>query len=167
MHILAWSFALLVTALFIWLTGTIGAILAGALVGLFIGIAQAWMLFNADEMQQRRRWLLVSSLGGFLGLFPAVAIGLITFFNLWLGIFLIGLMFGAVFGLLQAVYLVQLLDDFAYLWIPVCMLACGLGALLTVPMLTTGLPIFLSPGSIVFALLTGSILSRWFPEEAE
>lgn len=164
-NIFGWSIALFIAAIFIWLFGAIGALLSGAIIGCLIGIVQAWILFTSQEMRHRRNWILFSTGGGFLGIFPATVIAIVSLLNTWLGAFLVGVAFCSLLGGLQAIYLVRLIDERAYMWIPLCAIAGGFASLLTVPLLTLGLPIFFSLGSIIYALLTGFVLLRWLPSE--
>lgn len=160
-HALALPLALLIAAMMLWLLGWLGALFSGALMGLTIGTAQAWILFGRDDFQLARRWAFYSAMGGFFGAFPAAFLAIVGLFNLALGIFLIGAAFSALLGLLQSIVLVSLLDERAYLWIPTCLLAGGIAAWLTVPFIRWGLPVCLSPGFLVFGLITGYLLLRW------
>jgi len=163
-NIIGWAGALLLSAMMVRLFGFGGAFLAGAFFGFGLSLPQAWILFSADEMATRRKWIIYSAIGGFFGAFPAGILSIIGIFNIWIAALLMGAMFGGIWGLLQSFVLVPVLGDDAYLWIAVCLVAGALSALLTVPILLTPIPLLFSPATIVFSLISGHFILRWMNE---
>ena len=159
------TISLLLSALFVWLTGGFGALLSGAIIGAGLGIGQAWILFTLEENDFRKQWILYSACGGFFGMFPAFFLSVTSIFSVWLGAFLIGFAFAGLLGFLQSFILVKLLGERAFLWIVMCLFAGGLSAMLSVPILQTRIPLLCSPTLPVFALLTGWLLVRWMQEK--
>lgn len=153
----------IVASLFVWLTGGFGALLSGSLIGSILGVAQAFILFTKDEVSIRKQWILYSAIGGFLAVFPAFVLSIASIFNIWIGAFLIGSAFAGLLGLLQSFVLVKLLGERAYLWIGMCVLAGGLSAMLSVPILQSRIPLLCSPSLLFFAVLTGWLILRWMP----
>lgn len=151
----------MISALFVWMLGGLGAIFSGAIIGAGLGIGQAWILFTADENPLRRQWILTSAIGGFLGMFPAIILAITSIFNIWIAAFLVGFAFAGLLGLLQSIVLVKLLGEQAYLWIPMSLFAGGFSAMLSVPILQTPIPLLCSPTLLVFALFTGWLMLRW------
>ena len=151
----------IITALFVWLAGGFGALLSGALMGSILGIAQALILFTKDAQAIRKQWVIYSAIGGFFGIFPAIALSVVSIFNIWIGVFLIAGAFAGLLGLLQSLILVKLLDGYAYLWIGMCIFAGGFSAMLSVPILQSRIPLLCSPTLAIFGVLTGCLLLGW------
>lgn len=164
-NIIGWTAGLVIATTGIRLFGVVGALLSGALFGIGLSLPQAWILFPVDEMRSRYKWIFYSAVGGFFGIFPAGILSITGIFNLWLAAILTGAMFGGIWGLLQSIVLVQLLGERAYLWIPMCMFAGAVSAILTIPILFTGIPLLFSPATIAFSLMTGWLMLRWIEED--
>jgi len=160
-HMVMWQLALLMAAFLWWVLGGWGVLMSGAAVGAIIGVGQSWLLFTPDEQPLRYRWVSFSGIGGFLGMFPAGILALVGVFQLTLAAFLVGAAFAGVLGILQALILASLLDDRAYLWVPMSAFAGGLALVCLVPLVRWGVPLCLSPGFLLFGLFTGGLLSRW------
>ncbi|MEL6306963.1 MAG: hypothetical protein AAFR81_21085 [Chloroflexota bacterium] len=158
---LAWLFGMILAVAGVWLLGAWGALIAGAVLGASIGTGQAWILFTDDDRIHRHRWILLSAIGGFCGAFPAAALSLVGFVSGGLAALLVGGMFAGILGGLQSLLLVKLMDERGYLWIPICILGGALSAWLSLLVSSWGIPIALSPGSWLFALLTGMLILRW------
>lgn len=156
-NIVGWLLALLTAALSMWLLGALGALLAGAIVGGIVGAFQAWALFDTLD----RRWLGLSAVGGGLGLLPTLLLIPLSLLHFGLAAFLIGTLFGSILAACQALYLSQQVKESAYAWIPVCGVAAGIATWFSTLMMQLGVPLCLSPGTLIFALLTGWLILRW------
>lgn len=160
-NVIGWNSGLILAGILIWLIGFPGMLLSGVVITGGLAIAQAWCLFTKEEMPLRYKWSIYSSLAGGIAIFPAGVFILLGFFNLWLALILAALVFSGILSLVQSFVLVAMLDDNAYLWIPVNILAGIITAIITVPILQSPIPLLFSPASVVFGLITGKLLMRW------
>lgn len=161
--VIGWQLGVLLAVFVLWLFGAWGVLLVGALIGVGVGTGQAWILFAGidNSQQERMRWILLSALGGLCGTFPAGVLALTGIFNLWIAALLVGGCFAALVGGLQVIYLLRWLDMRAYLWIGVCALGGMLSAGVTLLLSGWGVPLWLSPGSVLFGVVTGVVMLRW------
>jgi hypothetical protein len=159
-NLLAWWLALGIAAFCLYLFGILGAAIAGTLIGLIVGTAQAYFFPYSAESFSMRRWILFSGLGGFFATIPVYLLGFLLFFNLALGLLLIGAMYGGILALMQALILRHLDEDTAILWVLACIIAGGLCAPLSLSANSIGLPLIFAPGPVIFGLITGWILQK-------
>lgn len=160
-NMLGWMLGLLLLSVMLWFFGWLGALFVGAGIGAGIGLPQAWVIFPADEAQNRRKWVFCSVVGGFFAVFPVVGLAIIGLFNLWIASALIGLAFGGIFGLLQSFVLQPMLNEDAYRWVLVSMLAGMIASVSMLITVYTPLPIIASPATLLYALITGWQLEKW------
>lgn len=155
-NIVGWSIGLVVAARLLNLFGIVGALTGGAAAGGIVGIAQAAALRTHPDWQlDFRGWVVQSTLGGALATVPIylLAFGLLLNFNLTL--VLMGMVFGVIFGGLQAWLLWQSVYERALWWV----LASAIGGAACAPLSLSAsafwLPVCFSPGSLFFGLITG------------
>lgn len=159
-NMLGWSLGLYLGGALLSIVGGIGGALAGGSVaGAVVGAAQWWVL-HQEASALKPYWALVSALGGGLAVLPAYLSGVTLIAGPQVGYFIVGAVYGGVFGGLQAALLWRALDDYAGWWIAGNVLAGGLCGCLTMTASLPGLPVICSPGPVVFGLLTGWIL-QW------
>lgn len=135
----------------------VGVLLAGAVTGVIVGGAQAFIL------RAERRWWLVSGLGGGLAALPAYLSGVTLIVGPAPGYFVVGAVYGAIFGAAQWL---ALNHDSGGWWVAVNGLAGGLCGCLTLGFNPLGLPVLCSPGPLVFGLLTGIVILRLWEGQA-
>lgn len=154
---LGWSGGLLGAALLMSSLGFAGMILGGAAVGSCVGGAQLWAFRSHPAgMPAARGWLVASLLAGGVAALPTAAVGVLALLHLSIGLLLMGAVYGLMLGAAQTTRLYPRYFERAWWWL----LAWGVGgaacAPLTVTPLPFGLPICLTPGPLLFALLTGA-----------
>ena len=157
-NVLGWALGLFLGGVALRVVGSIlGVLLGGAVTGVVVGVAQAFVL-RAD-----RRWWVVSAVGGGLAALPAYVSGITLIAGPVLGYFVIGAVYGAIFGAAQWV---ALRHESGGWWVAVNGLAGGLCGCLTLGFNPLGLPLVCSLGPVVFGLLTGVVLlNLWETEE--
>ncbi|MBI5667749.1 MAG: hypothetical protein HZC41_07050 [Chloroflexi bacterium] len=134
--------------------------LNGALAAACIGLAQWLVLRRGYDFSGR--WVLLTTVGGALGLLPAFFFILtIIFGGLAVYATLVGLTFGAAMGGTQYLCLRQY--PRAEWWIIASGLGGGLGGLLSVTTIIGGLPLGLLLGGIAYGWITGRTL-RWLTQ---
>jgi hypothetical protein len=149
-NMLGWGLGMLLGGLLLnTFGGILGVIVAGALTGACLGATQ-WTLLR------QRRWILLSALGGGLATIPAYIAGLTLIAGPLVGYFVVGAVYGGVFGTLQ--WLALRADDEFGLWIIANVIAGGCCGCLTMSFNPLGLPLFCSIGPLVFGLITGRVL---------
>jgi hypothetical protein len=154
-NIIGWSLGLyLGGALLSVLGGIAGAAAGGALAGAFVGAAQ-WLVLRRKSDKVNPRWALLSAAGGGLATLPAYAAGITLIAGPQVGYFVIGAVYGAIFGGLQALALHRAFEEGSAWWVLANLLAGGLCGCLTMTASLPGLPLICSPGPVVFGLLTG------------
>jgi hypothetical protein len=154
-NIIGWSVGLyLGGALLSVLGGIIGAIAGGALAGASVGLGQ-WLVLRRKSDKTHPRWPLISALGGGLATLPAYLSGITLIAGPQVGYFVIGAVYGAIFGTLQMLMLRRSFEDGSAWWVIANLVAGGLCGCLTMTASLPGLPLICSPGPAVFGLLTG------------
>lgn len=160
-NIFGWSVGLyLGGALLSILGGIIGAIAGGALAGAAVGCAQ-WLALRRKSDKAHPRWPLVSALGGGLATLPAYLSGITLLAGPQVGYFVVGAVYGAIFGTLQMLVLRRAFADGGAWWVGANLLAGGLCGCLTMTASLPGLPLLCSPGPALFGLITGWAMLNW------
>jgi hypothetical protein len=116
-----------------------------------VGTVAGWR--KSDKTHPR--WALVSAVGGGLATLPAYLAGIALIAGPQVGYFVIGGVYGAIFGGLQALMLRRTFEEGSAWWVTANLLAGGLCGCLTMTASLPGLPLVCSPGPAVFGLLTG------------
>jgi hypothetical protein len=157
-NMLGWWLGLLSGGLVLnWSGGPGGVLLAGTVTGLCVGVTQ-WLL-APDWLD--RRWLFLSALGGGLAVLPAYLTGLVSLFTgPRIGFFVVGAVYGGIFGGFQWLALRYRVPDWLVLWLVANALAGGWCACLTLTFNPLRLPVFCSLGPVAFGLITGWALRR-------
>lgn len=154
-NIAGWAIGLyLGGALLSVLGGVIGATAGGALAGAVVGVAQ-WLVLRHKSGKTSPHWPLVSAVGGGLATIPAYVAGIALIAGPRVGYFVIGGVYGAIFGASQALVLHRTFEENGVWWALANLMAGGLCGCLTMTASLPGLPLICSPGPAVFGLLTG------------
>jgi hypothetical protein len=134
--------------------GFVGLLLAGAICGLVAGTAQLLVLRAAGV---DKRWIFLSTAGGALAVMPVILAGFTLVAGRSVGVAVMGAVFGLCFGLVQTSAL-RHLQDMAIVWVLANILGGGLCGALSLAGSMFMLPICLTPGPLVFGIITGSTL---------
>ncbi len=158
MNMVGWSLGFFLGGLLLnAFGGVLGVILGGAVVGMLVGGAQ-WLVLQSETDRVDIRWVLLSGLGGALATLPAYLAGVTLVAGPAIGYFVIGALYGGIFGMLQWVILRTPYDELAMLWIIANVIGGGLCGCLTMTVNPLRLPLFCSVGPIAFGLITGYTL---------
>jgi len=151
-NVAGWALGLYLGSLLLGIAGSIVGVVGGGVVaGGIVGLAQWFVLSPGDK-----RWLLVSAAGGGCAALPAYLSGIALVAGPTVGYFIVGAVYGGVFATAQWFAL----HDETGWWIATNTLAGGLCGCLTLGFNPLGLPVLLSPGPVIFGLLTGYALMR-------
>ena len=157
-NILGWSLGFFLGGLILSLLGgVIGVVLGGVVVGALVGIAQ-WSILRRETEWANSRWALYSAVGGGLATLPAYLAGVTLIAGQGIGYFVIGAVYGGIFGTLQWLILRTPYSDLAVLWIIANIVGGGLCGCLTMTVNPLRLPVFCSIGPVAFGLITGYTL---------
>lgn len=159
-NMLGWSLGLYAGGALLSVLGGIGGALAGgALAGAVVGAAQ-WLALRYAQEHADPRWALVSAAGGGLAVLPAYLSGVTLLAGPQVGYFIVGAVYGGIFGGLQAALVWRDWAAGSGLWLAGNIIAGGLCGCLMMTASLPGLPVICSPGPVVFGLLTGGVL-QW------
>lgn len=157
-NVAGWALGLwLGAALLALLGGLAGAAISGVLAGLVVGGAQ-WLVLRQQVSWISLRWVWWSALGGGLAFLPAYLAGVALVAGPHIGYFVVGAVYGGIFGAAQWLVLRDAHDEWAGLWIMANLLAGGLCGCLTMTLTPAGLPLLCSPGPPLFGIITGGAL---------
>jgi hypothetical protein len=158
-NIAGWSIGLTLGSWILSQAGSgVGLILGGTAAGSLVGLAQ-WLALRVDFDFADRRWLVVSAAGGAVGALPAYIAAFSIIAGRGVGLFIIGAVFGGLFGALQSLILGRHFEDRALWWIAANVLAGGLCGWLSMTS-PFWLPVCCSFGPVTFGLVTGYALKR-------
>lgn len=160
LHWLSWPLGLFMAALLLQVAGFLGLLLAGSVVGAVVGAAQSWLLY--ENMEERRRWIFYSALGGLFGSFPAYVFAFLSIFSWGIAALLVGLSFGGGLGAMQALAMFQAEKAGYWHWFGVTLGAAVAGTWLAALGIVFGWPILLSPSGILFGLALGYLWEKRF-----
>jgi hypothetical protein len=159
-NVAGWALGLFLGGVILGIVGSIlGVVVGGALCGTVVGLAQ-WLVLRLPD----KRWLLVSAVGGGLAALPAYLSGVTLIAGPVIAYTIVGAVYGGLFGGAQWF---ALRHAEAGWWVAINALAGGLCGGLTLGFNPLGLPVLLSPGPVVFGLLTGVVLLRLSDDGAE
>ena len=159
-NLVGWALGLYLGGVMLGIVGSIlGVVGGGAVVGMIVGLAQ-WLVLKPPD----KRWLLVSAAGGGAAALPAYLSGVALIAGPAVGYFIVGAVYGGVFSAAQWL---AMSHNNAGWWVGVNTLAGGLCGCLTLGFNPLGLPVWLSPGPVVFGLLTGYVLMQLKDEDDE
>lgn len=157
-NLVGWALGLYLGGVFLGVVGSVlGVLGGGAVAGGVVGLAQ-WLVLRPPD----KRWLLASAIGGGCAALPAYLSGIALIAGPSFGYFIVGAVYGGVFGAAQRF---ALRGEGGW-WVAVNALAGGLCGCLTLGFNPLGLPVLLSPGPMVFGLLTGYALMRLTDDES-
>jgi hypothetical protein len=166
-NILGWSLGFFLGGLLLnALGGIIGVVLGGSIVGALVGLVQ-WFVLRHEADWVDSRWAIFSAVGGGLGTIPAYVAGVTLIAGPVMGYFVIGAVYGGIFGTLQWLILRAQYTDLAWLWIVTATAGGGLCGCLTMTVNPLRLPVFCSFGPVAFGLITGYTLLYLNREIAE
>lgn len=145
----------------------------GVVTGLILGAFQWWALrdtaFGAHSGEtesptrlstEARRWMVSTFAGAAVGLFPALALGMLLYL---VSNGLAGLLAGGALGLAVGIgqwMILKHVSNQVVLWLVVNTLGGALCGFLTLTPIIRGLPLGLIAGSALFGYLTGRALDR-------
>ena len=166
-NMLGWSLGFFLGGLLLSaLGGIVGVLLGGVVVGALVGIGQ-WLILRRETNWANARWALVSAVGGGLATIPAYLSGVTLIAGPSIGYFVIGAVYGGIFGTLQWLILRAPYDDLAVLWLIANVIGGGLCGCLTMTVNPLRLPVFCSIGPVAFGLITGYTLLYLHRETSE
>jgi hypothetical protein len=150
-----WSAGLLLVALLMQLLGLAGLAAGGLAAGAVVGAAQALALHThpAGRSLVPARWVAWSAAGGALATLPVALTGLVALLLPGPGLLLMGLLYGGCLGWSQGRLLRPQFARAAG-WTLAGLAGGALCAPLTL-LAPLGLPVFCSPGIVIFAFITG------------
>jgi hypothetical protein len=163
-NVLGWTAGLYLIA---WSFSTPVFCLGGGLAGVIVGAAQwtvlrrEYFLSSRTENEQSAltgNWIVLSAIGGLLGLLPAMVAGLLVTFGWGVGIALVGGALGAGLGIGQWFRLNGHMGRAGW-WILANVGGGAACALLTLAPLIRGLPLGLLIGTAVYGYVTGRALA--------
>jgi hypothetical protein len=157
-HWLSWPLGLLLGTLLLQIAQFFGLLLAGAVVGAVVGAGQAYLLYGT--MEERRRWVLYSALGGLIGSYPAYVFVFFGLLSWWIAALLVGLSFGAGLAGMQAWALYRAEDEAVWRWLGVTVAAAVFCSWLAGLFIILGWPMLLSPSGIFFGLALGYVREK-------
>lgn len=156
-NIIGWSLGLYVVALSLRFLGIIGGLIGTGMMGLVVGIGQAWILKRFLPISYQH-WGIATLMGVILGASPVallfVWVLLIAVLGLNSVLVILGGLLGGVLGGTQAYILYPIVYDKARWWVIANLVAGALCAPLSLTGTTFWLPIFCSLGPLTFGLLT-------------
>jgi len=156
-NVAGWSAGLYLGSALVGALGGIGGALAGGvLAGAVVGAAQ-WIVLRTETQAAwaNPRWAIASALGGGLAILPAYIAGAALIAGPQVGYFVVGGVYGGIFGALQGFLFRTQVDHMAVVWVTANLLAGGLCGCLTMTASLPGMPLICSPGPVVFGLVTG------------
>lgn len=146
-----------------WLLGLVGGVIGvavgGAAAGVIVGAAQWIVLKDLIGGMERRRWLSLSAAGGLAAALPAALAGFTLVAGTEVGFWVIGALFGGIFGGVQWAALRGSFPNQAAWWIGAHVAGGGMCAWLALGV-NPGLPVCCSFGPVAFGLLTGWALRQ-------
>ena len=156
-NVVVWSLGLYAIAICIRFFGIIGAPIGTVIAGVMVGVGQSWSLHYLLPVEPRR-WLTYSTISVFLGVLP---IGLLFLWILLVAVIglngvlvILGAIFGAILGGVQAFVLHPIIYEKVAWWVIANVFAAALCAPLSLTGTTFWLPVFCSLGPITFGLIT-------------
>lgn len=154
-NVAGWSAGLYLGSALVGALGGIGgAVAGGVLAGAVVGAAQ-WMVLRTEAAWANPRWAVASALGGGLAIMPAYIAGAALIAGPQVGYFVVGAVYGGIFGALQGFLLRTQVEHMAVMWVAANLVAGGLCGCLTMTASLPGMPLMCSPGPVVFGLVTG------------
>jgi hypothetical protein len=162
-----WSLGLMVAALLVSQFGLVGMALSGVAAGGTAGFIQGIALRTHPRWQpDLRGWTLISAGGGALATLPVYLPSFLTLLNLNLGLLVMGLIFGGIVGAMQFRVLQRDFDGAGW-WILACLAGGAMCAPLSLSASSFWLPVFCSPGPLLFGLITGAAFLKKMTGEEE
>ncbi len=147
-NIIGWSGGMVLGSLGLALVGGIpGVFLAGSLMGAVAGSMQ-WLA--VPELS--RRWVVWSAVGGIVAALPVFLAAFSLVVGRTVGLAVMGAVFGLCIGWVQTLGL----RGRAFVWVIINGVAGGLCGMLT--LMPVSVPVCLTPGPLIFGLLTGWVL---------
>ena len=148
-NMIGWSGGMILGSLGLALIGGIpGVFLAGGLMGAVAGTMQ-WVAMP----ELSRRWMLWSAVGGTIAALPVFLAAFALIAGRGVGLAVMGAVYGLCIGWIQTL---ALRGDGTFVWVIINVVAGGLCGMLT--LLPVSVPVCLSPGPMIFGLLTGWVL---------
>lgn len=158
-NVVGWSLGLYLGSVCVSALGSVvGVILGSALAGVIVGAAQ-WRTLRGQARWRGRQWVAASAMGSALGVFPAALTGIVLLARWGVGVLIVGGVYGGMFGLAQVAVLREYVPESGW-WVAANIAGAALCGLCSLGINPLALPIFCTPGPLLFGAITGWVMAR-------